>query len=153
MKRGILITSLILLGTLLAFSANAMQGDYICGPKMKKMGFAEPFSMRIIFNKELNLSQDQKDKIFNLILQSKQKRDNITTEILKVRYEKESELLKSNPDFNKVKSLNSRLASLQKDLFEIRENLRTDILGVLTSEQRQKLQELYPRGQKLPRGF
>lgn len=151
MKREILTISLVALATILifTFTGNARPIDDMRGHKMGYGDFANPgpkhFGMRILFDKDLNLTQEQKDRIFNLIIQNKQRRDSITTELLKVRYERENELSKTNPDFGKIKNLNSRIASLQKDLFESKENLRTEILAILTPDQRQKLQEMYPR--------
>lgn len=161
MKRRILTIFLVMLITMFPFTvigfANPVDG--VRGGERGCRDFLQPepkhFGLRILFDKELNLTQEQKDKIFSLIIQSKQKRDSITTELLKVRYEKENELSKPNPNFAKVKSLNSRIASLKKDLIESRENLKLDILSVLTPDQRQKLQERYFRKgwERMRKGF
>ncbi|MCS7298573.1 MAG: Spy/CpxP family protein refolding chaperone [Spirochaetia bacterium] len=101
--------------------------------------------MKILhFSKELNLSSDQQDRIFNIILQTKQRNDNISTDIMKLKYDISKEMSKQQPDFNRVKSLNSQITRLEND-FELNiKNSLADILSILTPEQREKLKDLSP---------
>lgn len=108
------------------------------GPKM--------YGYRILklldFSKELNLSSEQQDKIFNTIIQMKQKNDALSTEIIKVKYEVLKELSKTQPDFGKVKSLNSQIVKLESEVKLNFKNSFIDVLSVLTPEQRSKLESL-----------
>ncbi|MCX8029655.1 MAG: periplasmic heavy metal sensor [Brevinematales bacterium] len=99
--------------------------------------------MRILsLSKDLNLTQDQQDKIFSILIQMKQRNDTVSTEIMKVRYEVSKELSKSQPDFSKVKSLNSQLARLHSEISLNTKNAFVDVISVLTPEQREKLNSM-----------
>ncbi|MEN2998645.1 MAG: Spy/CpxP family protein refolding chaperone [Brevinematia bacterium] len=99
----------------------------------------------LLFAKELNLSQEQQDKIFNVIIQTKQKNDPLSTDILKLKYEILKEMSKTQPDFNKIKSLNSQITKLTSE-FELNiKNSLVEILSIFTPEQREKLDKLLPR--------
>jgi|GEM_PF-4014965 len=96
----------------------------------------------ILNSPELNLSQDQRDKIFDITLNAKKNIDSISTDLMKVRYDKEKELSSPNPDWSKVKSYNDQISKLRANINKIRLDAQVDILSILTKEQRDKLREI-----------
>lgn len=151
MKRKIFLATLVVGITLLAGSvfAQGMKSD-MPGPEMKGHVFCPMYGHKdgmliLKMSKDLNLSQDQQDKIFNIILQTKQKNDSLRTELLKVRYEISKEMSKDKPDFDKLKSLNSQVAKLQSEIKLNIDNSRIDIMSTLTPQQINKLKELAPK--------
>ncbi len=131
-------TSLILLSLLvLPLFAGAFNGPFYDGGAKGLDRW-----MVILNNPELNLSQEQKDKIFDIILNAKKSINSISTEIMKVQYEKQKEISSNNPNWSKVKSLNEQIAKLRANILKIRLDTQVDILSNLTQEQRKKLREL-----------
>ncbi|MFN4245342.1 MAG: Spy/CpxP family protein refolding chaperone [Brevinematia bacterium] len=93
-------------------------------------------------SKELELTQEQQDKIFNAILQTRQKNNSLKLELLKIRYEIFKEESKPQPDIKKIKDLNSQIAKISSEIRLNNMNLRTDIMGILTPNQIEKLKSL-----------
>ncbi len=135
MRKLLLVLPLILA---IPMSTSAFYGPYEPYDKIGKL-------IKILNAPELNLSQAQKDKIFEIFINSKKTIDTISTELAKVLYEKEKELSSNNPNWSKIRSLNEQIAKLRSDITKIRLNLQTDILSVLTKEQRDKLRTLSPK--------
>jgi Spy/CpxP family protein refolding chaperone len=138
MKKLLLVISLIVAIPMFASAFYGPSDDTI---KVDKIGM----SMKLLNTPELNLSQAQKDKIFEISLNTKKSINSISTELAKVLYEKNKELSSANPDWDKVKSFNEQIVKLRSDIMKIRLNAQVDILSVLTKEQRDKLKELSKR--------
>ncbi|MGC8964038.1 MAG: Spy/CpxP family protein refolding chaperone [Brevinematia bacterium] len=139
MRKFTFVVTIIL--TLVVFSAENLKAMPMYG-KARSDNVWKQNSMFILNNPTLGLSQDQKDKIFNIHIQTKQKIDSQKLEIMKIRYEISKELSKDNPDFGKIKEYENQIAKIKSDIYLTRSNARLEIINLLTPDQRKKLKEM-----------
>ncbi len=128
---------------------NSMMGEEMMNPMMnpmmgkKKMNPMMSKGMGILYlSEELNLSEEQREKIFNAILQTRQKNSSLNLELLKIRYELLKEESKPKPDYNKIKDLNGKISKIRSEIYLNNMNLKVDIMSILTPEQVKKLKYL-----------
>jgi len=95
---------------------------------------------------ELNLSDEQIEKIRNLRKQNRNQMEQLRHEIKMALWDIQDEYAKSNPDKSKIDSAIEKISSNQKTLLKLRVEQMLEIKKILTDEQFKKLLNLMETG-------
>lgn len=95
---------------------------------------------------ELNLSDEQIEKIRNLRKQNRNKIEQLRHEIKMALWDIQDEYTKSNPDKGKIDAAIEKISGNQKTLLKLRVEQMLEIKKILTDEQFKKLLNLMETG-------
>ena len=139
MKRYILIGTLMVLITGASYTAHAeMSGDHA---HKAKTSHSEYWAS---MNKTLSLSDTQKEQIKSIIKAEKQKNSPLMKRLAENSRELRKVMLAGTFDESKIRPLAENQGRIKADLIVSRAKVRSQILAVLTPEQREKAEKMKP---------
>jgi Spy/CpxP family protein refolding chaperone len=161
-KRNLIIASTLAAGLAVAAAAGAVNAhgrggfgpgfDGPMGMGFGGAGFSGPGHLHGLM-RALDLSDDQRDKIFDIMhAQTPAARDKMK-ELRKGRDDLHAATVAANYDAKKVRELANAQAKVIADLIVMRTETFNKVYGLLTPEQQKKVAELKDSGWRGPRGW